>query len=140
MVVPPMQSIGGHNNGTYTLYMSPFTADMLQLQCRPCLGPRQLKFGDYLLLFVFLGVLWGWHIRILGTSTPSFNTRIVAPDLSGNRSGEIILCLQHLLKVSGTTLTIHSTKLLWYQLVLLPHIKSIIASPLGNQHPTYVGD
>jgi len=27
--------------------MSPFTSDMLGLPCRPCSGPRQLKFGDY---------------------------------------------------------------------------------------------
>ena len=32
---------------TYTTYMSPFTTGILGLPCRPCLGPRQLKFGDY---------------------------------------------------------------------------------------------
>ncbi len=36
-----------------------------------------------------------------------FSMRFFARDLSGNRSGVTILCLQHPLKVSGTTLTIH---------------------------------
>ena len=36
-----------------------------------------------------------------------YGTGIFALDLSGNRSGVTILCLQHPLKVSGTTLTIH---------------------------------
>ena len=40
-------------------------------------------------------------------ATPSFNTRIFALDLSGNRSGATFLCLQHSLKVLGTCLTIH---------------------------------
>jgi hypothetical protein len=35
MVVPLMQSICGNNDGTYTLYMSPFMAGMLGLPCRP---------------------------------------------------------------------------------------------------------
>jgi hypothetical protein len=48
MVVPPMQIISGGNDGIYTLNMSPFTkAGMLGLPCRPCSGPRQLKFGDF---------------------------------------------------------------------------------------------
>jgi hypothetical protein len=47
MFVPPIQSISGNNDVKYTSYMSPFTAGMLGLPCRPCLGPRQLKFDDY---------------------------------------------------------------------------------------------
>jgi len=47
MVVPPTQSISGNNDGTYTLYMAPLMTGMLGLPCRPCWGPRQLKFGDY---------------------------------------------------------------------------------------------
>ena len=31
----------------YMLYMAPLMAGMLGLSCRPCGGPRQLKFGDY---------------------------------------------------------------------------------------------
>jgi hypothetical protein len=47
MVVPLLQSISSNNDSTYTLYMVPLTAGMLCLPCRQCLGPRQLKFGDY---------------------------------------------------------------------------------------------
>ena len=47
MVVPQMQSISGNSDGTYMLYMAPLMAGMLGLSCRPCGGPRQLKFGDY---------------------------------------------------------------------------------------------
>jgi hypothetical protein len=47
MVVLPMQSICGGNDGTYMAYMSPFMAGMLGLPCRPCSGPWQLKFVDY---------------------------------------------------------------------------------------------
>jgi hypothetical protein len=43
MFVPPIQSISGDNDGKYTLYMSPFTAGMLGLPCRPCAGPQRLK-------------------------------------------------------------------------------------------------
>jgi hypothetical protein len=37
----------GDNDGTYTLHMVPLVTGMLGLPCRPCWGPRQLKFGDY---------------------------------------------------------------------------------------------
>jgi hypothetical protein len=47
MVVLPMQSIGGNNDGTYTLYMFPLTPRALGLACRPCSGPWQLKLGEY---------------------------------------------------------------------------------------------
>ena len=47
MVVLPMQSISGNNEGTHTLYMAPLSASMLGLPCRLCSGPRQLKFVDY---------------------------------------------------------------------------------------------
>jgi hypothetical protein len=43
MVVLLMQSISGDNDGKYTLHMSPFTAGMLSLPCRPCAGPQRLK-------------------------------------------------------------------------------------------------
>jgi hypothetical protein len=39
MVVPLMQSISGDNES----YMSPFTAGMLSLPCRPFAGPQRLK-------------------------------------------------------------------------------------------------
>jgi hypothetical protein len=42
---------------TCTLYMSPLTAGMLSLPCRPCSGPWKLKFGDYYLVLTILGVL-----------------------------------------------------------------------------------
>jgi hypothetical protein len=57
MVVPLMQSISGGDDCTYTLYMSPLTAGMLGLPCRPCSGPWKLKFGDYYLVLTILGVL-----------------------------------------------------------------------------------
>ena len=57
MVVLPMQRINGDNDGIYTPHMSHFTAGMLGLPCRPCSGPRQLKFGDYLLVVIIMGVL-----------------------------------------------------------------------------------
>ena len=57
MVVPLMQSISGGDDCTYTLYMSPLTAGMLGLPCRPCSGPWKLKFGDYYLVLRILGVL-----------------------------------------------------------------------------------
>ena len=44
---PPMQSIIGDNDGTYTSYMVPFVTDMLGLPCRSCWGPQQLIAGDY---------------------------------------------------------------------------------------------
>ncbi len=47
MVVLPMQSIGGNNDGTYTLYMSPLRPHALGLACRPCSGPWQLRLGEY---------------------------------------------------------------------------------------------
>jgi len=37
--------------------MSPLTAGMLSLPCRPCSGPWKLKFGDYYLVLTILGVL-----------------------------------------------------------------------------------
>jgi hypothetical protein len=42
-----MQSISSNNDSTYTSYMFSCTAGMLTLPRQPCLGPRQLKFGDY---------------------------------------------------------------------------------------------
>jgi len=57
MVVSLMQSINGGDDCTYTLYMSPRTAGMLGLPCRPCSGPWKLKFGDYYLVLTILGVL-----------------------------------------------------------------------------------
>ncbi len=47
IIVPLMQSIGGNNDGTYMLYMFPLTPRALGLACWPCLGPWQLKFGEY---------------------------------------------------------------------------------------------
>ncbi len=47
MVVLPMQSIGGNNDGTYTLYMFPLMPRALGLACRPCSGPWQLRLGEY---------------------------------------------------------------------------------------------
>ncbi len=47
MVVLPMQSIGGNNNGTYMLYMFSLTPRALGLACLPCSGPWQLKLGEY---------------------------------------------------------------------------------------------
>ncbi len=38
MVIQPMQSIGGNNDGTYTSYISPLTAHALGLPCRQCSG------------------------------------------------------------------------------------------------------
>jgi hypothetical protein len=66
MVVQLMQSISGDNNGTYayTSHMSPFTAGMLGLPCRPCSGPRQLKFGDYKLVVPILGVQGMAHLHL----------------------------------------------------------------------------
>jgi hypothetical protein len=40
MVAPPMQSISGDSDGTYTWYMSPLTVRALGLARRPCLGPQ----------------------------------------------------------------------------------------------------
>jgi hypothetical protein len=53
------QSISSDNDGTYTSYMSPFTAGMLGLPCQPCSRSRQMKFGDYSLVIAILGVLDG---------------------------------------------------------------------------------
>jgi hypothetical protein len=47
-----MQSIGGNNDGTYTLYMFSFTPRTLGLACRPCSGPRFRR-------------CLGWHIASL---------------------------------------------------------------------------
>jgi hypothetical protein len=44
MVIPPMQSIGGNNNGTYILYMFYLKTHALGLACQPGSGPWQLKF------------------------------------------------------------------------------------------------
>ena len=41
---------------TYVVLV-PLATDMLGLPCRPCSGPRQLKFGDYQLGVMILGVL-----------------------------------------------------------------------------------
>jgi len=57
MVVLSMQSISGNNDGTCVSHVPPLTAGMLGLPCQPCLGPWQLKFGDYQLVVVILGVL-----------------------------------------------------------------------------------
>jgi hypothetical protein len=65
--------------------MPPLTAGMLGWPCQPCLGPRQLKFGDCQLVVVILGVL------ISGT-TPSFITEIFALYLSGNCLGAPKVC------------------------------------------------
>ncbi len=47
IVVPLMQSIGGNDDGTCTLYMFPLMRRALGLACQPCSGPWQLKFGEY---------------------------------------------------------------------------------------------
>jgi len=60
----PMQNISGNNDGTYTSFMSPCTAGMLGLSCRPCSGPQQLKFGDYKLVVAILGVLVMAHLHL----------------------------------------------------------------------------
>ena len=57
MVIRLMQSISGDNYGTYTSYMVHLMTGMLGMPCRPCLGPRQLKFGRYQLVVTILGVL-----------------------------------------------------------------------------------
>ena len=96
----PMQSMSGNNGGTYMLYMFPLMAGMPGLPCWPCSEPWQLAFDDYQLVVAILGVLGMAPGTIL-----SFSTRIFPLDLSGNRSGATILCLQHPLKVPRTGLT-----------------------------------
>jgi hypothetical protein len=49
IIVPLMQSIGSNNDSAYMLYMFSLTPCALGLACRPCLGPWQLKFGEYYL-------------------------------------------------------------------------------------------
>jgi hypothetical protein len=61
MVVLPMQSIGGNNDGTYTLYMFPLMPRALGLACRPCSGPWQLKFGEYYFSTSSFQVFWGLY-------------------------------------------------------------------------------
>ena len=61
MVVSLMQSISGGDDCTYTLHMSPLTAGMLGLPCRPYSGLWKLKFGDYFLVLTILGVLGMVH-------------------------------------------------------------------------------
>ena len=50
-----MQSISGNEDSTHTFYMGPLIAGKLSLPCWPCLGPCQLKFGDYQLVVAILG-------------------------------------------------------------------------------------
>ena len=57
MAILPMQSISNNNAGTYTSYMFSRAAGARTLPCWPCSGPRQLKFGDYQLVVMILGIL-----------------------------------------------------------------------------------
>jgi len=65
MVIPPMQIIGGNDDGTHASHMPPLTTGLLGLPCQPCLGLRQLKFGDYYQLEVpILGVIGMAHCHL----------------------------------------------------------------------------
>ncbi len=99
VIVPPMQSIGGNNKGTYTLYMSPLMPQALGLVCPPCSEPWQQNFSDCQLVVMIWG-LWEWCVCISGNY------------LSENCLGALKVCWQHPLKVLGICLTIHNKKLL----------------------------
>jgi hypothetical protein len=70
MVMPPMQSISGDDDGTYASHMVivPLTAGMLGLPCRPCSGPHQLIVGDYSLEVAILPTFSGSGLHF----TPPF--------------------------------------------------------------------
>jgi len=92
-----MLSISGNNDGIYMSYMFPRMASVLTLPCRPCSGPRQLKFGNFQLVVTILGVLEMARLHL--RHYPIFSTGICAL----------------------VTFTCNSTT---HQLVVLPHRKS----------------
>ena len=83
--------------------MAPLTAGMISLPCRPCLGPRQLKFENFLLVVTIWGVLGMARLHL--RHYPIFQYQDFCTLLEWELVWGPFSHWERLLKVSGTSST-----------------------------------